>query len=89
MNGVRPIQLVAARLVSSFESVRPRDSNEWRISSPLKNPRGAGRVPGYSRLFNGLLETLTIDVPEPGSTMALRGALGLNEGLFGLRRRLF
>jgi hypothetical protein len=35
------------------------------------------------------VDTVTIKVPEPGSTMALVGALGLIGGLYGVRRRLF
>jgi len=42
---------------------------------------GLGRTPH--------LDTITINVPEPGSTMALMGALGLIGGLYGVRRRLF
>jgi len=42
---------------------------------------GLGRTPH--------VDVVTIQVPEPGSTMALVGALGLIGGLYGVRRRLF
>lgn len=35
------------------------------------------------------LDTVTITLPEPGSSLMLAGALGLIGGLYGLRRRLF
>ncbi len=35
------------------------------------------------------LETLTIQVPEPGSTLMLAGTLGLLGGLYSVRRRFF
>jgi len=35
------------------------------------------------------LETVTIQVPEPGSTLMLAGALGLLGGLYSVRRRFF
>jgi len=35
------------------------------------------------------LETVTIQVPEPGSTLMLGGALGLLGGLYSVRRRFF
>ncbi|HEB88484.1 MAG TPA: PEP-CTERM sorting domain-containing protein, partial [Deltaproteobacteria bacterium] len=42
---------------------------------------GLGRTPQ--------LDLITIQVPEPGSTLALVGALGLIGGLYGVRRRFF
>ena len=35
------------------------------------------------------LDAITVPLPEPGSTMAFMGALGLIGGLYGVRRRLF
>jgi len=42
---------------------------------------GIGRTPH--------LDTITVQVPEPGSTMMLAGALGLLGGLYSVRRRFF